>query len=581
MLEPCILLMRGFNPGFSLEVLDVVASVEKEWWKDLDLNYTGENNFASFFSSNGNIHSYPAKAVPEMVVSLLKKLKEEYSITKVSDPFVGSGTVALECKYLGLDFYGSDLNPLSILLARTKSLTVTNTSYIEKSLKTFTDSINQKYKTASLVELSKFDNIEYWFKPQTIKELSFIKQEINIFLQGCSQKYKETFALILLTAFSSTIRESSLTRNSEFKLYRMSPGDIDKFNIDSLLVFKDKIENLLSLLVETKKISKSKTITDIQMKNAKDLSHLSGKKIDAILTSPPYGDSQSTVAYGQFSRLSLQWSKDLLSRYLGITTTVDNVDEYLLGGKKSACNTSLRHVIRSSKTLKKLFLEMKRVCQQDAKHYQDLVYELMKVMKGIKENNSDISILISNKELFELTKERVRLDYYRMLNKSGELSNKEIKVRARELTEMFMNKLTEVDRSSELIQELASKLPYVKDTLNRKVTALPRRVKSVLHFFKELYIVVEQTDRILVDGGVQAWIVGHRTILGSITVDMAEVLNDWFVSLGYDKVITLHRQYSFKRLPHHINSTVTRKNEIKTMMEEHIVIVRKPKTPVE
>ncbi|MGG3874830.1 DNA adenine methylase [Brevibacillus laterosporus] len=560
----------------------MVASVEKEWWKGLDLNYTGENNFASFFSSNGNIHSYPAKAVPEMVVSLLKKLKEEYSITKVLDPFVGSGTVALECKYLGLDFYGSDLNPLSILLARTKSLTVNNTSFIEKSLKVFIDSISKKYISEKLIELYKFDNIEYWFKPQNIKELSFIKREIHIFLQGySSQKDKETFALILLTAFSSTIRESSLTRNGEFKLYRMSPGDIDKFNIDSLLVFKNKIENLLSLLVETKKISKSKTITDIQMKNAKELSHLSGKKIDAILTSPPYGDSQSTVAYGQFSRLSLQWSKDLLSCYLGITTTVDNVDEYLLGGKKSACNTSLRKVIRSSITLSNLFYEMRRVCQKDTKHYRTLICELKKVMKSIDENKLDISILLSNKELYELVKERVRLDYYRVLNKQGVKSNKEIKVKARELTELFMFKLTEVDLSTEMIKELASKLPFVKDTLHRKVTALPRRVKSVLHFFKELYIVVEQTDRVLVDGGVQAWIVGHRTILGSITVDMAEVLNDWFVSFGYDKVITLHRQYSFKRLPHHINSTVTRKNEIKTMMEEHIVIVRKPKTPVE
>lgn len=573
--------MRGLILDSVWRCWTMVASFEKEWWKGLDLNYTGENNFASFFSSNGNIHSYPAKAVPEMVVSLLKKLKEEYSITKVLDPFVGSGTVALECKYLGLDFYGSDLNPLSILLTRTKALTVNNTSFIEKSLKVFTDSINQKYTTTSLVELSKFDNVEYWFKPQNIKELSFLKQEINYFLQQCSPKYKETFALILLTAFSSTIRESSLTRNGEFKLYRMSHGDIDKFNVNSLLVFKDKIENLLSLLVETKKISKSKTITDIQMKNAKNLSHLSGKKIDAILTSPPYGDSQSTVAYGQFSRLSLQWSKDLLSRYLGITTTADNVDDYLLGGKKSACTISLRQIIRSSITLRCLFYEMRRVSQKDTKHYRTLIYELKKIMKGIDENNFEISILQNNKELYELVKERVRLDYYRSLNKSGQLSNKEIKVKAGELTEVFMDKLTEVDLCPELIQELASKLPFVKDTLHRKVSALPRRVKSVLHFFKELYIVVEQTDKVLVDGGVQAWIVGHRTILGSITVDMAEVLNDWFVSLGYDKVITLHRQYSFKRLPHHINSTVTRKNEIKTMMEEHIVIVRKPKTPVE
>lgn len=568
-------------------ILDVVwrcwamsISIQKEWWKGLDLNYTGENNFASFFSSNGNIHSYPAKAVPEMVVSLLEKLKEEYSIKKVLDPFVGSGTVALECKYLGLDFYGSDLNPLSILLARTKSLTVNNTKYVGKTLKIFADSIIESYASIQLIDLVKFDNIEYWFKERNIKELSFLKREINKFLQESPEKYKEAFSLILLTAFSSTIRESSLTRNGEFKLYRMSPGDIEKFNIDSLVIFKDKVEKLLSMLVETKKITKRNTITNIQMKNAKDLSHLQGEKIDAILTSPPYGDSQSTVAYGQFSRLSLQWSKDLLFKYLGITTDVDNVDEYLLGGKKSVTTTSLRKIIKSSKTLENLFYQMLDLYRSETKHYQFLINELHTLMNLVSENKMNLKILSKNAELYELIKERVRLDYYRVLNQAGNLSNKEIKAQAKESAENFMQKLSKTELNNEILTELASKLPYVKETLNRKIIALPRRVKSILHFFKDLYQVVEQTDKLLIEDGVQAWIVGHRTILGSITVDMAEVLNDWFVFLGYDKVITLHRQYSFKRLPHHINSTVTRKNEIKTMMEEHIVVVRKPKTPI-
>lgn len=551
------------------------ARIEKEWWEGLDLNYTGENNFASFFSSNGNIHTYPAKAVPEMVVSLLKKLKEEYSIAKVLDPFVGSGTVALECKYLGLDFYGSDLNPLSILLARTKSLTVNNTLYIEETLQAFIGSVIEKYAPEKLVELCNFDNIEYWFKSQNIKELSYIKQEINMFLQSCSLKYRENFALILLTAFSSTVRDSSLTRNGEFKLYRMSPGDIDKSNVDSIQVFRSRIENLLGLLVETNKLSTRQTITDIQLKNAKELSHLKNIKVDAVLTSPPYGDSQSTVAYGEFSKLSLQWSKDLLSRYLSISTTAENVDEYLLGGKKSKSGASLRKVIRSSKTLRNLFNEMRIVCRQGSYEYRGLIEDLEEITRRIKDNAFDPLNLINNRELYELVKERIRLDYYRLINKSGQLSNKEVKLKAKKLTEIFLGELSGDNLCTETIKILSDKLPLVKETLHRKVIALPRRVKSVLHFFKELYVVVGQTDQVLVEGGVQAWIVGHRTVLGSITVDMAEVLNDWFVSLGYDKVATLHRQYSFKRLPHHINSTVTRKNEIKTMMEEHIVIVKK------
>ena len=49
--------------------------------------------------------------------------------------------------------------------------------------------------------------------------------------------------------------------------------------------------------------------------------------IDLVITSPPYGDSRTTVAYGQFSRLSLQW--------LGLSwEEIRNIDNRLLGGQR-------------------------------------------------------------------------------------------------------------------------------------------------------------------------------------------------------------------------------------------------------
>ena len=47
--------------------------------------------------------------------------------------------------------------------------------------------------------------------------------------------------------------------------------------------------------------------------------------VDLIVTSPPYGDSRTTVAYGQFSRLSSQW--------LGYEDA-NRVDNNLMGGRK-------------------------------------------------------------------------------------------------------------------------------------------------------------------------------------------------------------------------------------------------------
>ena len=52
-----------------------------------------------------------------------------------------------------------------------------------------------------------------------------------------------------------------------------------------------------------------------------------------VITSPPYGDSQTTVAYGQFSRLSSEWIGFPNARKIdkfgnGWTTYKPNITEF-------------------------------------------------------------------------------------------------------------------------------------------------------------------------------------------------------------------------------------------------------------
>ncbi|WP_027087430.1 DNA methyltransferase [Cohnella panacarvi] len=547
--------------------------VEEQW--QLDLDYSGENNFASFFRSNGVIHSYPAKAVPEMVNSLITKIKESFEINTVLDPFVGSGTVAVEAKYMGLDFYGSDLNPLSILLSRTKTLTMNNGSYIEKQLRSFSIEVSQNYQPLHVQGIEHFNNISYWFKEDNIKQLSYIKSCISDFLKRKRGTSRETFALILLTAFSTTIRSSSLTRNGEFKLYRISPMEISNFSVNSIELFQKKIEDLLDLLEHTKDAFTNETKAEFRLANAKSLSYLKNKTIDLVITSPPYGDSQSTVAYGQFSRLSIQWMQDLLKKYLSIDVYADNCDEYLLGGNKSEILENSSGIISNSKTLSLLDEELKSVVTSETKKIIDL-----KNCVAILLINSNLDMLIKaleNDELFKLIKERIRLDIYRKLNSKANLPTKKIKEIAKKSADRFMSQLSALkgSRRYRKMEIIKSKLPFINETLERRVESQPERYDEIIKFFRDLYSVVKETDRVLASGGVQAWIVGHRTVLGKVTINLMGVLQDWFENLGYRKITSLNRQYSFKRLPHHINSTITRNDEIKTMMQEYILVVQK------
>lgn len=548
-------------------------------WEELNLDYEGENKYASFFSSTGNLHTYPAKAVPEMVSDLIKKIMSIKSINTVLDPFVGSGTTALEAKYLGLDFWGSDLNPLAVLLSKTKVLTIENTTYTKRRLSEFIAQVKEEYPKARLIPVCTFDSIDYWFKEENIRELNFLKFKISQFINRASKANREMYALILLTAFSSTIRRVSLTRNGEFKLYRMSPSDIERFSISSIDEFEEAVSHLLDMLVAANDSYKKETRSTICLQNAKSLNYLKDKSIDLVITSPPYGDSKTTVAYGEFSKLSLQWMEDLIKKYVGIEVADCNCDEQLLGGRKSEWSLNDEKDFYKSKEVVKLEAEMQSRIQEKKDELtiaKAVLDEMIKCINNHQYVSSDL--LHKNEIVYKLISERVRLDIYRKIKKSkAGLKDKATKKLAKQNTVVYMKQMENIYSPKYVIRQahLKEKLDRVKETLDRNGKSIQKRKEDVLVFLKDLYKVVLETDRVMNKGGFQVWIVGHRTVMGKITINMEGILKDWFLNRGYECEASLSRKYSFKRMPHHINSTIERCEEVNTMMNEYILVVRK------
>lgn len=548
-------------------------------WEELNLDYEGENKYASFFSSTGNLHTYPAKAVPEMVNDLIKKVMSIKSIKTVLDPFVGSGTTALESKYLGLDFWGSDLNPLAVLLSKTKTLTIDNTNYTKRRLNDFVQQVKKEYPDAKLIPACTFNSIDYWFKEENIRELNFLKYKIGQFINKANKVNREMYALILLTAFSSTIRRVSLTRNGEFKLYRMSPSDIERFAVSAIAEFEDAVTHLLDMLVVANDSYKKETRSTICLQNAKSLNYLKSRSIDLVITSPPYGDSKTTVAYGEFSKLSLQWMEDLLKKYIGIEVADCNCDEQLLGGRKSEWSLQDEKDFYESNEVINLEKQMQSRIQEK-KNDLARAKEVLEEMRGCINNNQFVSpdLLHKNEIIYQLISERVRLDIYRKIkNSKARLKDKETKKMAKKNAVEYMEQMENMYSSKYVIRQahLEEKLERVTETLERNEKSIPKRKEDVLVFLKDLYKVVLETDRVMKKGGFQVWIVGHRTVMGKITINMEGILKDWFMNRGYECEASLSRKYSFKRMPHHINSTIERCEEVNTMMNEYILVVRK------
>lgn len=267
-------------------------------------------------------HSYPAMMIPQIARKLIEKYGEKSRL--LFDPYCGTGTSLVEANLKNINAIGTDLNPLARLIAETKTSTI-NIQTLDLYLRDFNDKIfalKFGIKESLSITLPDFQNIDFWFSEDVQIQLAVIKNYID----KISDENVQNFFKV---AFSETVRESSWTKNSEFKLVRMSSEKIKKYEPDVFAIIESElIRNKKGLLFYLNaKRNKSKVLI-YNFNTVKEIPKrlLSENEVDIIVTSPPYGDSRTTVAYGQFSRLANQW--------LGFKDA-SSVDKNLMGGTKN------------------------------------------------------------------------------------------------------------------------------------------------------------------------------------------------------------------------------------------------------
>jgi len=269
-------------------------------------------------------HSYPAMMIPQVA----RRLIENYSKPgdTVLDPFCGSGSVLVEAKVLGRNSWGIDLNRVALLVARAKTTPIDPERLRSEYFHLLERIYGCDCDSACLPE---FFNIDYWFKAPVALQLARIKRGIEAISNPQDIHLREFF----LVAFSETVRLSSNSRSHEFKLFRYSPEKLEAHNPDPLAIFREKveknIERMRDFYLACQANGTNHWCRPLFANTAEPISQIPSGSIDAVVTSPPYGDSRTTVAYGQFSRLSAQWLgfDDLEARTLDIN---------LMGGRPPA-----------------------------------------------------------------------------------------------------------------------------------------------------------------------------------------------------------------------------------------------------
>ncbi len=190
------------------------------------------------------IYPYKGKFHPQMIRVLLNIIGlKEGDI--VLDPFIGSGTTAVEAQLLGINCLGIDISPLCVLQSKVKTESVEAIDEIEKIKKNILNKINT----------------------------DLFNQESKSFLQVVDslvdEKVRNFYKMAYLVAVSDNARRG---RNFEQSFYKNI-----ELMIKSVRDFRDI----------TRELKLNLGWVDIKIGESRNLP-LENNSIDGIITSPPY-----------------------------------------------------------------------------------------------------------------------------------------------------------------------------------------------------------------------------------------------------------------------------------------------------
>jgi len=290
-------------------------------------------------------HRYPAKFIPQLV----RRIIEIYSDPgdHIGDLFLGSGTTGIEALRTKRSFFGSDVNPIALLISRAKCTPI-QPEKLERNAKSLleqTDSIERIGRRLLSSEEAEFlksfdlrsskwqDRLYYWF-PQphqtVIAQLleNILKVEDNILQQ------------FFFCGFSNILRRSSIWLSGSTKPQK----DLKSSLCDPIEEFQKQLRGM----VKRNKLYwddltrfgfSPKEIADkleISFQDAR-ASSIENDRFDLLVTSPPYA---TCYDYRQLHQLTELW----FERY-GIIEAISNQLPWI-GSNEAVTRSALENYSR-------------------------------------------------------------------------------------------------------------------------------------------------------------------------------------------------------------------------------------------
>ena len=356
-------------------------------------------------------HRYPAKFIPQLASRIIKENSDVGDL--VCDPFMGSGTTLIEAIVNGRRVYGTDINPVSVLISKAKTTAIEPLilqQQVSSLLAKIKSGIANRYGQMLLVTDS-FDvkipnnkRLDYWFPEKQKNDLATILFIINTIDD-------ERVRIFSLCAFSNILKGCSNWMMKSVKPTRDKKKRIADayksffFQIRKMVVKNGKFWNMLA----GKEISSVVDNTDARkMKISNDSATL-------IVTSPPYVTSYEYADLHQLTAIWLGYAdslSDFRSKFIGsIQKDIRSVKLYSKTGKEIADNLRLIDK-READGVEQYFFEM-----------QECFEEMHRVLKRggkavIVIGDTDLKkVKIQNANVFVETMENIGFKPYKIIRR--------------------------------------------------------------------------------------------------------------------------------------------------------------------
>ncbi len=266
------------------------------------------------------IHPYPAKMVPQIARALIAKFSQKGDI--VLDPFCGSGGVLVESVIAGRNGVGVEINPLAVLISKVATTAIDETK-LRRSAEGLVKRVYLEAKGSVSTDHVPVHNVNHWFKPQVIKALATILNEIR-------REEDEVIRNLFLVTFSSTMYKVSNIRHKDNPYFAriLHEDELPKHNPDTIKEFRNQLRRSVDAVASFSRKKDSSSKAEIIQGDSRNLSGVIDKKVDLVVTSPPYGEQPNTMDYTRFTRLALEWleiENHSASLALGTTQSVGDL----------------------------------------------------------------------------------------------------------------------------------------------------------------------------------------------------------------------------------------------------------------